>query len=229
MRTNHHAGYSSAFTAGSRNETRCGVTIANRILCDGTDRDEWARARFSVIGASDAKVLSKPESVDLYLAQKLKRDIFTGNVFSDNGYRFEPMILGWAGYEHNTALYHAPDEVGFAATPDGIHADGKSGAEVKIKHVLPAKPTKGPTLGEWRQVAWQFRVFPEFDHIDWLWGDIDKTGDLEDLIGDEPRFIRIYPDDPKILELQSHLEPIATDLLSRLRAALAFERELESA
>ena len=203
--------------------------IFQRVLADGADRDVWSRARFSVIGASDAEVLSKPESVHLSLAQKLKRDIFTGNVWTENGYRYEPMILGWAGYEHNVALFHSPDEPGFAATPDGIRfAPSLALAEVKVKHVAPDKRTKGPTLGEWRQLAWQFRVVPEAQHIDWCWGDVDKNGDGEDLIDDEPRFIRIYPDDTKIVELQRHLEPIATDLLSRLRAALAFERELES-
>lgn len=205
------------------------VIPVDRILADGSSREEWSRARYSVIGASDAKILSKPESVHLYLAGKLKRETFAGNVFSENGYRYEPMILGWAGYEHNTALVHAPDEPGFAATPDGWRA-GRAGAialaEVKVKHVLPEKRTKGPTLGEWRQLAWQFRVIPEAEHIDWCWGDVDKRTDGEDLIDDEPRFIRVYPDDPKILELQAHIEPIATDLLSRLRAALAFEREL---
>lgn len=203
--------------------------MIDRILCDGTDRDEWKHARESVIGASDAARLSKLESVDLYLAGKLKREVFTGNVFTENGYRWEPMLLGWAGYEHNVALFHAPNEPGFAATPDGIRETESSVslAEVKVKHVDPAKRTKGPTLAEWRQLAWQFRVIPEAEHIDWLWGDIDKTGDGEDLIDDEPRFIRVYPDDPKIIDLQQHIEPIATDLLSRLRAALAFERELD--
>ncbi|WP_285462955.1 hypothetical protein [Agromyces sp. NBRC 114283] len=162
----------------------------------------------------------------LYLTAKLKRDVFSGNVFTENGYRFEPMILGWGGYNHNVALIHAPDETGFAATPDGIHPSGNAGAEVKIKHVTVDKRTKGPTLPEWRQMAWQFRVIPEFEHIDWMWGDIDKNGDGEDLIDDEPRFIRVYRDDPKILDLQQQVEPIATELLSRLRAALAFEKEL---
>jgi hypothetical protein len=203
------------------------VGVTDRILCDGSDRDAWKRARESVVGASDAARLAKAESVDLYLAGKLKREVFTGNVFTESGYRFEPIILGWAGYEHNVALFHAPDEPGFAATPDGIRvAPTLALAEVKVKHVTVDKRTKGPTLAEWRQLAWQFRVIPEAEHIDWCWGDIDKTGDGEDLIDDEPRFLRVYPDDPKILELQRHLEPIATDLLSRLRAALAFEREL---
>lgn len=207
------------------NDTPTG--LATRILADGTDRDLWKKARHTVIGASDAKTLSKFESVPLYLAAKLKREVFTGNVFTDNGYRWEPMILGWAGYEHNTALIHAPDEVGFAATPDGIRTiGGLSGAEVKVKHVTRSKPTKAPTLGEWRQVAWQFRVIPEFQHIDWLWGDVDKDGDQEELIDDEPKMLRIYPDDEKIVTLQEQIEPIAAELLTRLRAALAFEKEM---
>lgn len=199
-----------------------------RVLADGSNRDEWKAARFPVIGASDAKVLAKPESVHLYLAQKLKRDVFTGNVFTENGYRWEPIILGWAGYEHNTALFHAPDEEGFAATPDGIsYRDGHLAlAEVKVKHVTINKRTTGPTKPEWRQVAWQFRVLPEAEHIDWCWGDVDKNGDGEDLIDDEPRFIRIYPDDPRVLTAQAQVEPIAQDLITRLRAALEFEKEL---
>jgi len=202
------------------------MSWTDRVLSDGTDREQWKTARFPVIGASDAKTLAKPESVHLYLAAKLKREVFTGNVFTDNGYRWEPMILGWAGYDHNEALIHSPDEPGFAATPDGIRADGLSGAEVKVKHVTLDKRTKGPNLGEKRQLAWQFRVLPEFEHIDWCWGDIDKNGNGEDLIDDEPKFIRFYPDDPEIVTLTAAIEPIAADLLARLTAALEFERSL---
>lgn len=201
------------------------MSYLDRVLSDGADREQWKIARRPVIGASDAKTLAKPESVHLYLASKLKRDVFTGNVFTDNGYRWEPIILGWAGYQHNTALFHAPDEVGFAATPDGIRDDGQLAlAEVKVKHVTLDKRTKGPTRQEWRQVAWQFRVLPETTHIDWCWGDVLK--DSEDLIDDEPKFIRIYADDPQVLAAQAQVEPIARDLISRLRAALAFEKEL---
>lgn len=200
--------------------------LADRVLADGLDRDLWKIARHAVIGASDAARLAKLESVPLYLRAKLAREIFTGNVFTENGYRYEPMILGWAGYEHNVALYHSPDEVGFAATPDGIRADALAGAEVKVKHVTLDKRTKGPTLPEWRQIAWQFRVIPEFEHIDWCWGDVDKDGDHEDLIDDEPRFIRVYPDEPRILDLQKKTEPIARELYTRLTVALAFEKEL---
>jgi hypothetical protein len=202
------------------------MSWTDRILSDGTDREQWKTARFPVIGASDAKTLAKPESVHLYLAAKLKREVFTGNVYTDNGYRWEPMILGWAGYDHNEALIHSPNEPGFAATPDGIRSDGFSGAEVKVKHVTLAKRTKGPTLGEKRQLAWQFKVLPEFEHIDWCWGEIDKNGDPDELIDDEPKFIRFYPDDPEIVSLTALIEPIAVDLLARLTAALEFERSL---
>lgn len=201
----------------------------DRILADGLDRDLWKIARFPVIGASDAARLSKMESVPLYLAGKLKREIFTGNVFTDNGYRWEPMILGWAGFQHNVALFHAPDEEGFAATPDGLRDLGGNQVglgEVKVKHVTVDKRTKGPTLPEWRQIAWQFRVFPEAAFLDWCWGDVDKDGDQEELMDDEPKFVRIYPDDPKILDLQKQIEPIARELLTRLRVSLQFEREL---
>ena len=205
------------------------MSYRERVLTDGSSREAWKEARYPVIGASDAKYLAKAESVPLYLASKLKRDVFTGNVFTDNGYRWEPIVLGWAGYEHNQALFHAPDEPGFAATPDGIRelAGGHIAlAECKVKHVDPKKRTKGPTLAEWRQLAWQFRVFPEAVFIDWCCAEVDKFGDGEDLLDDEPWHLRIPYHDPKIRDLQSHLEPIATDLLKRLRAAIAFEKEM---
>jgi hypothetical protein len=205
------------------------MSYRDRILADGSNREAWKTARFPVIGASDAKVLAKASSVHLYLAAKLKRDVFTGNVFTDNGYRWEPIVLGWAGYNHNQALFHSPDVAGFAATPDGIR-DLPGGrvalAECKVKHVTLDKRCTGPTLGEWRQLAWQFRVFPEADFIDWCCAEVDKNGDGEDLIDDEPWALRVYRDNPKILSLLSQIEPIAADLLSRLTAALAFEKEL---
>lgn len=205
------------------------MSYLDRVLADGTSRDEWKVARFPVIGASDAKILAKRESVGLYLAGKLKRDVFTGNVFTDNGYRWEPIILGWAGYQHNQSLFHAPDEPGFAATPDGIQdlSDERVAlAECKVKHVTADKRTKGPTLGEWRQLAWQFRVFPEAEWIDWCCADVDKNGDQEDLIDDEPWALRVMRDNPKIVDLQQQIEPIARELLTRLRMALEFEKEL---
>lgn len=205
------------------------MSYLDRILADGVSREAWKVARYPVIGASDAKYLAKAESVPLYLASKLKRDVFTGNVFTDNGYRWEPIVLGWAGFEHNQALFHSPDEPGFGATPDGIRVLGGEAialAECKVKHVDPSKRCKGPSLAEWRQLAWQFRVLPEAVYIDWCCAEVDKFGDGEDLIDDEPWHLRVPYDHPKILDLQAQVEPIATDLLARLRAAIAFEKEM---
>ncbi|QJU52956.1 hypothetical protein SCB71_06455 [Herbiconiux sp. KACC 21604] len=205
------------------------MTWRDRILADGSNRDAWKEARYPVIGASDAKILSKASSIPLYLAGKLKRDVFTGNVFTETGYRFEPMVLAWAGFDHNVALVHAPDEPGFAATPDGVKEFGNGDlalAEVKVKHVPAPHTIKGPTLPEKRQLAWQFRVFPEAYCIDWLCAEVDR--DTEDLHEQEPWKIRFYPDDPELVAIQSKVEPIAVDLLGRLRAALEFEKELAS-
>jgi hypothetical protein len=201
------------------------MSYRDRMLADGSDRDAWKVARFPVIGASDAATLAKPASVDKYLAAKLKREVFTGNVFTENGYRWEPLMLAWGGFQHNTALFHAPDEPGFAATPDGLieFNDGDLAlAECKVKH---NKVISGPSLAEWRQLAWQFRVFPEAYSIDWIWVEIDETGEIRKERNDEPESIRVYRDDPKIVDLTSKIEPIAVDLLARLRAALEFERQ----
>jgi hypothetical protein len=191
----------------------------DRILDDGTDRDRWLTAREDVIGASDAAKLAKPESVHLYLASKLERTGFTGNSYTDSGNRWEPMMLAWAGIPGNQALIHSPDEVGFAATPDGITADGTLMAECKAKH---GKVVFGPTLGEFRQLAWQFLCVPEAERIEFIWAEIMH----DELRGDEPKSLAIHRGDPKIVDLTRQILPIATDLLARLRLARQFEKEL---
>lgn len=203
------------------------MTWADRVLADGHDRDLWKIARFPVVGASDAKRLAKPESIDKYLAGKLKREIWTGNVFTANGYRWEPLMLAWGGYEHNQVLFHAPDNKGFAATPDGLRPFGDGDlalAECKVKHVPAPGMIKGPDLGEKRQLAWQFRVFPEAYCIDWICAEVNRETD--DIYGDEPWKIRFYRDDPELVSLLAKVEPIAIDLLARLTAALEYERQI---
>ena len=202
-----------------------------RILADGTDRDQWKRARYPVIGASDAKGLSKWESIPLYLRSKLSREIWTGNVFTDDGYRWEPMFCGWAGFEHNQALFHSPDEPGFAATPDGIKQvpGGIALAQCKVRHVEPGQVGKGPSLAEKRQMAWDFVVFPEAIWEEFIWGDVRKDNPSGDLVGDEPRSLIFHRNDEEMVALRAHVVPIATELLSRLRAALEAEKELNLA
>lgn len=197
------------------------MTWRDRILDAGTDRERWALARRKVIGASDAKSLSKPESVDKYLLAKLKDDgSFHGNAATAQGHRWEPMMLAWAGVDENKALIHSPLEIGFAATPDGV---GDVIAECKAKH---NRIVTGPTLPEKRQIAWQFLCLPEFDRLQWIWMEIDERGEP---FHDEPKYVEFRRDDPELVTLTQLMLPIATDLLARLRAARAFEQELNAA
>jgi len=190
----------------------------DRILDDGTDRDRWLTSRFDVVGASDAAKLAKAASVDKYLADKLAARSFTGNSYTESGNRWEPMMLAWAGIPGNKALIHSPEEKGFAATPDGI---GRTLAECKAKHM---KVVFGPSLGEWRQLAWQFLCLPEFDETEFIWVELDAGGEIRGDLKGEPKHLTVKRSDPKIVDLTRQITPIATDLLARLRVARSYER-----
>lgn len=197
------------------------MSYLDRILDDGSDREHWLEARLPVIGASDAAKLAKADSVHLYLASKLERRDFQGNAFTESGNRWEPMMLAWAGIDPNKALIHSPAERGFAATPDGLQATsaGVLMAECKAKH---NKIVYGPSLGEFRQIAWQFNAVPEAETLEFIWAEIVD----DELRGTEPKSVTIQRSDPKIVGLLEQMLPIATDLLARLTVALEFEREL---
>ena len=201
------------------------MTWRNRILDDGLERDKWLASRYDVIGASDAAKLAKPESVDKYLAAKLGDHGFTGNAFTESGNRWEPMMLAWLGITPNVALIHAPDERGFASTPDGILTtlSGTRGAECKAKHL---KVVTGPTLGEWRQLSWQLHTVPELEEIEFTWVELDAEGELRQCLNGEPKSLTVKRNDPKVIGLLEKMLPIATDLLARLQAARRFEKEL---
>lgn len=198
------------------------MTWRDRIVNDGTDRKSWLFDRLPRVGASDASKLAKATSVDKYLAAKLASKTFHGNGYTESGHRWEPMMLAWAGITPNTALIHSPQEKGFAATPDG--AEETRGAECKAKHGVIVD---GPNLGEWRQLAWQFVVVPEFESIEFIWVEL-LDGDIRPGCNGEPKSITVTPDHPKIREVTPLILPIATDLLARLTAALEFERQLAS-
>lgn len=197
----------------------------DRILDDGTNRERWLAARADgVIGASDAAKLAKIESVDKYLAQKLAPSSFNGNSYTASGNRWEPMMLAWAGIPGNVALIHSPAERGFAATPDGIDPTGRFRlAECKAKHM---KVVAGPTLGEWRQLAWQFVALPEAEVTEFVWVELDQDGELRTALRGEPKHLTVTRDSPQIRSITEQILPIATELLARLRVALAYKKEL---
>lgn len=202
------------------------MSILDRILDDGTDREHWLTARNPVIGASDAAKLAKPESVDMYLADKLSRRQWTGNDYTASGNRWEPMMLAWAGIDANKALIHSPQEKGFAATPDGLSIGTITRlAECKAKH---GRVVNGPSLGEWRQISWQFLCVPEAEELEFVWVEL-IDGDIRPGMNGEPKHLTIKRDDPKVVDLTAQILPIATDLLARLTAALQFEKEMNAA
>lgn len=189
----------------------------DRILADSVLRDEWRAARAHVIGASDAASLSKLESLPLYLASKLKSDIWQGNAFTAHGNDMEPGLLAYAGFEQNTYLVHAEGEPGFAATPDGIResADGSLVlAEVKTTN----KPWRTIPLRYRRQCWWaQYVLGAEQTKFIWM----EHDGDFE-LTSIDPHVVNIDRDQEQI----DRMVAIATPLLAAMRAALQFEAEV---
>lgn len=199
------------------------MSYLDRLIVDGSNREEWSEARRPRIGASDAAKFSKADSVDLYVAAKLSTRPFTGNSYTESGHRWEPLMLAYAGIPGNQGLYRSVDEDGFAATPDGIDPTGRFRlAECKAKH---GKVVAGPNLSEWRQLAWQFVVFPEAEEIEFLWVEL-VDGEIRKALNGQPRNLTVKRDDPKILDLTARILPIAHEVLPRLRAALELEKEL---
>jgi hypothetical protein len=205
------------------------MSYLQRIVVDGTDHEAWRIARRTgVIGASTAAKFAKPSSVELYLAAMLAPATFSGNGFTESGHRWEPMMLAYADIPQNLALFHSPHERGFTATPDGVRAlpDGRVRlAECKAKH---GKVVDGPDASEWRQLAWQFEVFPEADAIEFLWVELTRNErgdwDLRPNLHGLPKRLVVTRDHPKIVAARALVVPIATEVLARLRVALSYER-----
>jgi hypothetical protein len=197
------------------------MTYLDRILDDGTDRERWLAARVG-IGASDVAGYVNPLSIDKYVAAKLKSSTFNGNAYTAAGHEWEPRLLAAVGIPQSTLLIHSPDEIGFAATPDGLKVtpEGIILGEAKIKH---NKIVSGPTPREFRQVAFQqFCVGPEVLYTEFVWGEL-VDGELRNG-AIEPKRIRIYPVD--VEHLLAPMIAIATPVLARVRAARQFALEL---
>lgn len=202
------------------------MSWCDRVLDDGTDREHWKLSRRPIVGASDAARLAKESSVESVLRSKLAVSSFGGNDHTESGNRWEPMMLAWAGIEANKALIHSPAEIGFAATPDGVSLQSVPRlAECKAKHGVIVN---GPSLGEWRQVSWQFEVVQEADELEFIWVEL-IDGDIRAGLDSEPKHLTIRRGDKKVQDTLATVRPLATELLARLRAALEFEKELESA
>lgn len=190
----------------------------DRILNDGLDRGAWLEARAPVIGASDVKQFAKLESVDKYVAAKIRPKTFHGNEVTESGHRWEPMILAYLGVPGNKAFVHAPDYPRFACTVDGLDdSDPFTIAECKTRHgVIDPEPS----LQEWRQLAWQLFCFPEAERV--LFGTLtvlrDDSGEWEARTNGYHK-IEIPRDHPKIVKAIGQVLPIAEKVLDALDSA----------
>jgi len=197
------------------------ASYLDRILDDGTDRERWKRKRRPRIGASDAARFANINSVDRYVAEKLKDREFAGNKYTAAGHDWEEDLLAWAGVDPNKLFIHAEENEQYAATPDGLTVtpSGIILGEVKIKH---NKIVSGPTAAEKRQVAWQqFCVGPEVLYTEWVWGELLPNGRLRDRGAQR---IRIYPAD--VADILADVLTIAVPFLGELNRALEYERQV---
>lgn len=174
-----------------------------------------------MIGASDVKAFARPESVPKYFRSKLGSRAFKGNAYTERGHEFEPLLIGATGIPGNEASIYSPDERGFTATPDGITPDGKHMAEAKLRHGYIAS---GPSVGEWRQLAWQFMCVPEAEQITFVEGEVMET-QLGWKLRREPQKVEVFRDDAKIVAALELVRPIAVEVLSLLREHELLEKE----
>lgn len=194
------------------------LTWRDRIVVDGEDRGEWLAARDPFIGASDAKMYAKPESIEKYVAAKIRPKTFFGNDTTRSGHRWEPMILAYLGVPPNKAFVRSPSHERFACTPDGISdTDPFTLAEAKTRHGI-IKPD--PDAGEWRQLAFQLLCFPEAERV--LFGTLtvlrDENGEWEARDGGYSR-LEVPRDHPKIVAATALIVPIAEQVVAALDTA----------
>lgn len=196
-----------------------------RIVVSGEDRSEWLRARAPFIGASDMKMFANPNSIEKYVAAKIRPKSFFGNETTQSGHRWEPMILAFLGVTENKAFVHSPTHERIACTPDGISdRDPFTLAECKTRHGV-IKPD--PDAGEWRQLAAQLFCFPEAERV--LFGTLTLVrGEHDEWVEREDGYSRLEVprDHPKIIAAMGLIIPIAEQVIAALDAA---KQELEEA
>ena len=198
---------------------------ADRIIDDGTHRGRWETARHHIIGASDVKAYARPSSVVSYFEAKLAGRDFHGNAFTERGHEWEPVLLEHVGVPQNVALVASPDEPGFAATVDGISRDGSVLVECKIRH---NKVAGGPSVPEFRQLAWQFQAIPEAHTVHFVEGELVSSALGWQMRERGPQVTVIGRDDPRITDALALVRPIAVDVLALVRTHCDLERSFDA-
>lgn len=192
------------------------LAVLDRTLGDTADPSSWDALHRRVIGSYQAGAFAKPGSVETYVRQMLAPRDFKGNAATESGNRWEPMLLAWAGAEPNSLCIHHPDEKQFGATVDGIVATRI--VETKAKH---NKVVTGPTPREVRQIAWQLFCLPEYDAVDFVWGELVREfGPHGWRLRRDPQTITFPRDHPQIVAATNLIVPIAHEVLAGVNAAL---------
>ncbi len=191
------------------------LAILDRTLADSADPSSWDQAHGRVIGSYQAGAFAKPQSVETYVRQMRAPRDFKGNEATRTGNQWEPLLLAWAGAEPNSLLIHHPDEKQFGATVDGIR--GSRIVETKAKLM---KVVTGPTPREIRQMAWQLHVLPEYDAVDFTWGELVRAFGPEPWrLRRDPETITFPRDHPQIVAALNLIVPIAHEVLAGVNAA----------
>lgn len=194
------------------------LQVLGRTLADSADRESWLYAHERVIGSSTAGRFAKLTSVETYVRQILSPRTFSGNAATRSGRRWEPLLLAYAGAEPNSLLIHHPDEKSFGATVDGTRR--RAIVETKAKH---DREVSGPVPYEVRQMAWQLFCLPEYDEVDFTWGELVQDEREPDgwRLRRDPQTITFARDHPQMVAAMALIVPIAHQVLAGVRAARA--------
>lgn len=192
------------------------LAVLDRTLADTRDHESWQKVHGDTIGSYAAGKFAKPQSVETYIRQIIAPRSFGGNAATSSGVRWEPMLLAYAGAEPNSLFVHHPDEKGFGATVDGTR--GLTVVETKAKH---NRVIDGPVPSEVRQMAWQLYCLPEYEAIDFTWGELIKDASEPDgwRLRRDPQTITYPRDHPTITDAIALIVPIAFQVLAGVRAA----------
>lgn len=186
--------------------------LATRALFDSaTDREAWLAGHDRRIGGSDAEMLAKPESVERYVAAKLRPRKPWSSAAVRAGNAWEPLTLDWIGATHNTVCYRSRESERFVATPDGVDVDPDDPDALLLTEIktFTGKIVDGPTPAYRREMAWQQMVVgPAVRRTRFVW---------RELVGGVPRELEpkvmIYERDEKLI---ARLRGMALQVLARL-------------
>lgn len=136
------------------------IDYLKRVVADGSNRQEWLRARSRGITATDVAKLSTPRSIETAAHAKLHGSRFSGNAFTEHGKAREPEIAAWVlreyGISASAALFHAEFDRRHLATPDGI---GQRNGTLELAEIKTTnKHWRSIPRHYLRQVWWQQHV-----------------------------------------------------------------------